>query len=156
MSTDLELLDRWRADDQEAGNALFKRHFASLYQFSFCVVACELLYGRRPFAGDSLDELGAAALSGELVELVDRKIPRSVRAVLLRGLAADPARRFVDMPELLAALQAGFERRGRRRRWLLGATLGCAIAAPRRRRPRRRWGESAARAPAPLRSAGPA
>ncbi len=33
MSSDLELLDRWRADDQEAGNLLFKRHFESLCQF---------------------------------------------------------------------------------------------------------------------------
>lgn len=33
MASDLELLDRWRADDQEAGNLLFKRHFASLCQF---------------------------------------------------------------------------------------------------------------------------
>ncbi|HLT37373.1 MAG TPA: sigma-70 family RNA polymerase sigma factor [Enhygromyxa sp.] len=33
MPSDLELLDRWRDDDLEAGNQLFKRHFASLCQF---------------------------------------------------------------------------------------------------------------------------
>ncbi len=33
MPTDLELLERWRADDREAGNLLFKRHFSSLCQF---------------------------------------------------------------------------------------------------------------------------
>lgn len=33
MTSDLELLERWRADDQEAGNLLFKRHFDSLCQF---------------------------------------------------------------------------------------------------------------------------
>jgi|GEM_PF-1632147 len=90
-------------------------------QFSFCVVACELLYGRRPFAGDSLEALGRAALVGEFLPFDDRRIPRCVRAVLRRGLAADPAARFSDMSELLAGLEAGFERRGRRRRRLLAA-----------------------------------
>lgn len=33
MESDFELLDRWRADDQDAGNQLFKRHFESLCQF---------------------------------------------------------------------------------------------------------------------------
>lgn len=30
---DLELLDRWCAGDESAGNALFKRHFAAVYRF---------------------------------------------------------------------------------------------------------------------------
>ncbi len=30
---DLELLDRWRAGDGAAGNALFKRHFEAIYRF---------------------------------------------------------------------------------------------------------------------------
>ena len=30
---DLDLLDRWRAGDVTAGNALFRRHFESLYRF---------------------------------------------------------------------------------------------------------------------------
>ena len=33
MSTDLELLDRWRAGDRKAGNALFQRHFESISRF---------------------------------------------------------------------------------------------------------------------------
>lgn len=33
MASDLELLALWRADDQAAGNLLFKRHFARLCQF---------------------------------------------------------------------------------------------------------------------------
>lgn len=30
---DLDLLDRWRASDKAAGEALFQRHFASVYRF---------------------------------------------------------------------------------------------------------------------------
>ncbi len=33
MSTDFELLDRWRAGDSSAGNALFQRHFDAIYRF---------------------------------------------------------------------------------------------------------------------------
>ena len=80
-------------------------------QFAFCVVACELLYGRRPFTGDSLAALRGAALAGEIEPLDDPRIPRRVAAVLRTGLAADPGARFADMPQLLARLEAAFERR---------------------------------------------
>jgi RNA polymerase sigma factor (sigma-70 family) len=33
LSTDLELLDRWRAGDHHAGNELFRRYFRSVYRF---------------------------------------------------------------------------------------------------------------------------
>ncbi|ACY16629.1 RNA polymerase sigma factor [Haliangium ochraceum] len=33
MSSDLELLERWRAGKREAGNELFERHFTSIYRF---------------------------------------------------------------------------------------------------------------------------
>jgi RNA polymerase sigma factor (sigma-70 family) len=33
LITDLELLDRWRQGDPQAGNDLFRRHFRSVYQF---------------------------------------------------------------------------------------------------------------------------
>ncbi|MBL4685759.1 MAG: sigma-70 family RNA polymerase sigma factor [Nannocystaceae bacterium] len=38
MRTDFELLDSWRAGDNEAGNALFKRHFDSLVRFFYTKV----------------------------------------------------------------------------------------------------------------------
>ena len=31
--TDIELLDRWKAGEQRAGEQLFERHFDSLYRF---------------------------------------------------------------------------------------------------------------------------
>ncbi len=33
MSEDVELLDRWRAGDEDAGDALLRRHFPSLFRF---------------------------------------------------------------------------------------------------------------------------
>jgi RNA polymerase sigma factor (sigma-70 family) len=33
MSSDAELLERWRAGDSEAGNALVERHFMTVYRF---------------------------------------------------------------------------------------------------------------------------
>lgn len=33
MATDLELLERWRAGDRDAGNELFERHFNSICRF---------------------------------------------------------------------------------------------------------------------------
>lgn len=33
MSTDVELLERWRSGDLEAGNVLFERHFPAVYGF---------------------------------------------------------------------------------------------------------------------------
>ncbi|MEX1362842.1 MAG: serine/threonine-protein kinase, partial [Nannocystaceae bacterium] len=97
-------------------------------QFAFCVVACELLLGRRPFAGDGVEALATAALTGDFVDLDDRRVPRSVRAVLRRGLAADPTDRFADMPELLRRLEAGFSRGRTRRRWVLAATAAGTMA----------------------------
>ncbi|HEY1814494.1 MAG TPA: serine/threonine-protein kinase [Kofleriaceae bacterium] len=73
-------------------------------QFAFCVVAWECLFGKRPFAGATVDVLARAIADHELEPTVSN-VPDRVRAVLDRGLAADPAKRFADMPALLAALE---------------------------------------------------
>jgi RNA polymerase sigma factor (sigma-70 family) len=41
MTSDLELMARWRAGDQAAGSDLFKRHFAGLYRFFVTKVDAE-------------------------------------------------------------------------------------------------------------------
>ncbi len=73
-------------------------------QFAFCVVAWECLFGKRPFAGATVDAL-AHAITEHRLEPTASKVPERVRAVLGRGLAAKPGDRFADMPALLAALE---------------------------------------------------
>lgn len=72
-------------------------------QFAFCVATWEALAGKRPFGGDSLDELersiAAGVKAGEGAAL-----PASVRATLVRGLDPEPTRRWPNMTALLAAL----------------------------------------------------
>ncbi|PRP96232.1 serine/threonine-protein kinase [Enhygromyxa salina] len=73
-------------------------------QFSFCVALYEALLGVRPFAGDSVAALAKTVLAGRL-RAPPRRLPRWLEAVLTRGLAREPAARFVSMAELLAALE---------------------------------------------------
>jgi tetratricopeptide (TPR) repeat protein/tRNA A-37 threonylcarbamoyl transferase component Bud32 len=94
-------------------------------QFSFCVALFEALYGARPFTGGTLAAHVAAIIKGELPAPPDgSRVPPWVRAVLERGLAASPERRFASMDELLAALTR-VSRRGRNR--LLGAAAALAL-----------------------------
>ncbi|HRI08968.1 MAG TPA: serine/threonine-protein kinase, partial [Nannocystaceae bacterium] len=77
-------------------------------QFSFAVVVYEALAGHRPFRGDTIGALLAAIERGEL-HPIQRDIPAGVLTVLRRALAVDPARRWPDMPTLLAALPLSFD-----------------------------------------------
>ena len=92
-------------------------------QFSFCVGLWEAVAGERPFRGATLDELRATVLAGP-DKLDDERVPRPLRAILRRGLAIDPARRWPDTSALLAALQRVL----RRRRRVLGAAAVVALA----------------------------
>jgi tetratricopeptide (TPR) repeat protein/predicted Ser/Thr protein kinase len=74
-------------------------------QFSFCVALYEALYGRRPFAGDTLEARGRAVVRGELSPPPRASaVPSHVRAVVLRGLARNPIARHTSMQSLLDAL----------------------------------------------------
>ncbi len=95
-------------------------------QFAFCVLAWELLYGARPFTGETFDELIAAIERGAIIEPEDgRGVPARVRRVLERGLAADPARRWPSMTELVNALDGD---RARTRRIAIASAVA-ALAA---------------------------
>ncbi len=74
-------------------------------QFAFCVVAWELLYGERPFAGANLRELLDAIAAGPRKPPRGARVRPAIRRVLERGLAVDPARRFADLHDALAALR---------------------------------------------------
>ncbi|MBK7077416.1 MAG: protein kinase [Myxococcales bacterium] len=94
-------------------------------QFSFAAALYEALAGVAPFpAGD--EDRAAAITAGRLTAPVPgRIVPARVAAVVARGLAADPARRWPTMDAMLAALT-----RARRRRWpLVAAGLGVVAVA---------------------------
>jgi tetratricopeptide (TPR) repeat protein len=84
-------------------------------QFSFCVALHEALYGLLPFAGDSPEGLSEAKRQGKLQRIPEGiEVPGWLRALVLRGLAANPEARFPDMADLLLALSSHQRRRARR------------------------------------------
>ena len=98
----------YMAPEQFRGEAISARSD----QFSFCAALYEALYGERPFAGDSLEELAAAVSQQRFrEEPKSRRIPARQRRILLRGLSAAPADRYPSMDALLVDL--GRTRRAR-------------------------------------------
>jgi tRNA A-37 threonylcarbamoyl transferase component Bud32 len=80
-------------------------------QYSFCVALYEALYGERPFHGETFASLRAAVLAGRPRPVPAASVvPARLRAVLLRGLAVDRARRFPDMEALLDAIDRAGDR----------------------------------------------
>jgi tRNA A-37 threonylcarbamoyl transferase component Bud32 len=74
-------------------------------QFSFAASLYEALHGQRPFRGDSYDELSANVVAGRIAPPpAATRVPRSLRAILLRALSVRPGDRFPTMDELLRAL----------------------------------------------------
>lgn len=75
-------------------------------QFAFGVIAYELLSGRRPFGGEHAADLMVQILSAEPIALGERSpdCPQAMARVVARCLEKDPARRFQDPAELVAAI----------------------------------------------------
>ncbi|MBK7537352.1 MAG: serine/threonine protein kinase [Myxococcales bacterium] len=71
-------------------------------QFAFCVAAWEAFSGQRPFHGESLDELARAPVMAAPPGAAS--LSPGMHRVLARGLEADPARRWPDLPALLREL----------------------------------------------------
>jgi len=113
----------YMAPEQWTGEAVT----AATDQFAFCVALWEALAGERPYRGDSLDELRTGVLAGP-AKLEGDELSRPLRAILRRGLAVDPAKRWPSMDALLDALEHAAHRR---RRWLIagGVVLGAAAIA---------------------------
>src|SRR5690606_14429531 len=91
--------------------------------FGFSMIAFEMFYGHAPF----VDE--AAKREGQISNIKrSDDMPDSLRRVLVKGLAPDPAKRWASMPEMIVALENVQQREPRRRppkrRW-----LGAAAAA---------------------------
>jgi tetratricopeptide (TPR) repeat protein/predicted Ser/Thr protein kinase len=95
--------------------------------FSFCVALYEALYGVRPYLGQSLDELRAAAETGKLQPPKRMVGPSEYRRAIERGLRAKPDERPASMGELLSVLRQ--DPIARRRRWLAAAAAAMLAIA---------------------------
>jgi tetratricopeptide (TPR) repeat protein len=82
-------------------------------QFAFCIALYEALYGSRPFAGKTIDEIGQNVVFGQLIAPPRTAVPQWLERVVLRGLSSQADDRFPSMPALLAELDRD-RRRGRR------------------------------------------
>jgi len=94
-------------------------------QFSFCVTLFEAIYGRRPFAGVTIEQL-LAEMRKPLVLPAPPRVPARVGRVLVRGLDVDPAGRFPSMTALLEVLDPRTTKR--RRGALVGAVAAGVVA----------------------------
>ena len=94
--------------------------------FCFCIALWEALYGQHPYNVDSRLSLIYALTNGTIrPPPADRKIPRWLHALLLRGLRPDPNDRPQSMRELIEALHRG---RRRRRQIIWATTVGILLA----------------------------
>jgi hypothetical protein len=94
-------------------------------QFNFCVALYEALYGMRPFAGKTFDQLGDQVCEGRVRPAPPgTRVSGALRAIVLRGLSVRPGDRFPTMDHLLAQLG-----RDRARPWRRTALAAAALAA---------------------------
>lgn len=91
----------YMAPEQAAGAATEQSD-----QFSFCVTAYEALYGKRPFVGDTFQDLLDSVERGVIARPVRTPgISAALDRALRRGLRAEPAERFATMAELISAIE---------------------------------------------------
>ena len=94
-------------------------------QFNFCVALYEALYGSRPFAGTSYEELGDNVCAGRIRPAPSgARVSGALRAIVLRGLQVRPGDRFPTMDHLLIELG-----RDRARPWRRTVIAAAAVAA---------------------------
>lgn len=99
---------------------------AATDQFAFCAALLEALTGRRPFAGETSQELRRA--KGQPPPALEGLEPR-VAAVLRRGLAEDAAKRWASIDELVAELESPAASRRTASIWVAGVSGFALIGA---------------------------
>ncbi|MDB4954700.1 MAG: serine/threonine protein kinase [Myxococcales bacterium] len=94
-------------------------------QFNFCVALYEALYGERPFAGNTFEELGDHVCEGRVKPPpAGTRVSGGLRAIVVRGMSAKPGDRFPAMDHLLKQLG-----RDRARPWRRTSIVSAALAA---------------------------
>ncbi len=73
-------------------------------QWSFCASLFEALYGILPFAGKTMADYAENVYGRPRARPNNSSVPEEVHRALLRGLNAEPDKRFSSMAELLSAL----------------------------------------------------
>ncbi|HLU64769.1 MAG TPA: serine/threonine-protein kinase, partial [Kofleriaceae bacterium] len=113
----------YMAPEQHAGAAAVD---ARADVFSFCVSLYEALHGERPFRGERRQAYLAAVATGDIRPApADSKVPAWLREVLVRGMSADPDRRYGSMAEVLSEL--GFDPATERRPGALLRLVGAVV-----------------------------
>ncbi len=75
-------------------------------QFAFSVALYEALYGKRPFGGTTLKAHAAEIEAGKLAPVpANTRVPSWAHEVVLRGLSADPAKRFESIDAMIEKLR---------------------------------------------------
>ncbi|RYZ41721.1 MAG: tetratricopeptide repeat protein [Myxococcaceae bacterium] len=93
-------------------------------QFGFCAALYEGLYGERPFAGSTVEELSQAVHAGRVKNVPRHSgVPQWLRRVLLKGLSVRPEDRHASMEALIAELEANPTARRTRRLRIAGGAL---------------------------------
>ena len=97
-------------------------------QFGWSVMAWELLYGERPFAGETPSQIATSVLLGRRrPPPSSRRVPAWLRRIVERGLELEPSRRWPTMVVLVSALERG-GMRARRRTLAMGLVGVTAVA----------------------------
>jgi tetratricopeptide (TPR) repeat protein len=97
--------------------------------WSLGILLFEMLAGRRPFGGDSVEAVLSSILTREPEPLgrIRPDVPPELARVVARALAKNPAERHANAGEMLADLESGTARPARRR-WKAAARGGLAVA----------------------------
>ncbi len=94
--------------------------------FAFCIALWEALYAQHPYAAESRLNMVYALTKGKLqTPPSDRRIPRWLHALLVRGLRPEPEDRPANMGVLIDALRRG---RRRRKQMIWTATVAILLA----------------------------
>jgi TolB-like protein/tetratricopeptide (TPR) repeat protein len=103
---------------------------AATDQFAFCVALYQALYREHPFGDGSPRETRERVLAGEVAPAPKRaRVPRRLRAALLRGLAVRPEERWPSMAVLVRALERHAVLHPVRRIAAAAAAAALAVAA---------------------------